>query len=253
MKLVSKLFLFMFISFIACNQPEISSKYKVARIEARPEINAVWDKPPWTGIKPLQLKNYMGDKPEHFPFTQAKIAYDDFAIYVIFRVRDRYVKAVHNKHQGPVCLDSCVEFFFTPDDSSQDSYFNLEMNCGGTMLFHHQTRSQTTDIPLSGAMVRQLVSEAMLQQVEVAHSLPVKVDPEIEEETTWSVEYRIPFSILNNYDTFPKPVAGTVWRANLYKCADRTSHPHWLTWAPVDSPAPNFHLPQFFGILEFQE
>jgi hypothetical protein len=41
------------------------------------------------------------------------------------------------------------------------------------------------------------------------------------------------------------------WRVNFYKCADRTSHPHWLTWAPVDSPAPNFHLPDAFGIMEF--
>ena len=43
------------------------------------------------------------------------------------------------------------------------------------------------------------------------------------------------------------------WRANFYKCADRTSHPHCLTWAPVDFPVPNFHLPRSFGVLEFEE
>ncbi|MCB0276848.1 MAG: diguanylate cyclase, partial [Calditrichaeota bacterium] len=26
---------------------------------------------------------------------------------------------------------------------------------------------------------------------------------------------------------------------------------HWLTWAPVEHPKPNFHLPEFFGTLVF--
>jgi hypothetical protein len=112
------------------------------------------------------------------------------------------------------------------------------------MLFHHQMEPRTDQTWLSDEHIR---------QVEVAHTLPRIVEPEIETDTTWIVEYRIPFSILSEYHTFPLPEAGTVWRANLYKCADKTSHPHWLTWAPVDFPSPNFHLPEFFGTLEFQE
>ena len=34
-------------------------------------------------------------------------------------------------------------------------------------------------------------------------------------------------------------------------CADRSSHPHWLTWAPVDCPQPDFHRKEFYGTLEF--
>ena len=49
--------------------------------------------------------------------------------------------------------------------------------------------------------------------------------------------------------TVPEPGVG--WRANLYKCADDSSHPHWLTWAHVDNPTPDFHLREFFGILRF--
>ncbi len=26
----------------------------------------------------------------------------------------------------------------------------------------------------------------------------------------------------------------------------------WLTWAPVDYPEPKFHLPDFFGRLDFE-
>ncbi len=226
------------------NQTEMISKYKVHKISIQPEINAVWNKMPWSEIEPLLINHYMGDKPEHFPFTQAKMAYDDSAVYVIFKVEDRYVKAVHNKTQGPVYLDSCVEFFFTPGSDIKKGYFNLEMNCGGTMLFHHQRKPRTNQT---------LFSEDHIRQVDVAHTLPEIVDPEIEEEVTWVVEYRIPFSILSNYHSFTTPEAGSIWRANFYKCADETSHPHWLTWTPVDYPRPNFHLPQHFGNLEFQE
>ncbi len=243
MKNRSLLFIMCFIPLVACNQTKMISKYEVHKLASKPLINAVWDKSPWDEIKPLHLQHYMGDKPEHFPFTQAKIAYDDAAVYVIFRVTDRYIKALHNKNQGPVFVDSCVEFFFTPGKNSNNGYFNLEMNCGGTMLFHHQLEPRTQSTKISGDHI---------QEIEVAHTLPEIVDPEIDEETTWIVEYRIPFSVISNYHTFTRPEAGSVWRANFYKCADQTSHPHWLTWALVDVPEPNFHLPQYFGILEFQ-
>ena len=224
-------------------EPEEGSKYQVMRLEERPEINAVWDKATWNGIKSLQLTHYMGDEPDHFPLVEAKIAYDNLAIYVIFRVQDKYVKAVHSEHQDPVYTDSCVEFFFSPDDNSSEGYFNLEMNCGGTMLFHHQTAPRTDQTHIAAEDI---------QQVEVASTLPKIVDPEIQEDTTWFVEYRIPFSVLASYRDFPVPESGTIWRANLYKCADATSHPHWLTWAPIDLPSPNFHQPDFFGVLEYQ-
>lgn len=247
MRTLFLLILFTGFSITGCKSEvveEEGTRYKVSRLSQAPEINAVWDKAPWTGIKSLQLTNYMGEKPDHFPFTEAKIAYDNLAIYVIFRVEDRYVKAVHSNHQDPVYTDSCVEFFFSPDNNSDEGYFNLEMNCGGTMLFHHQTEPRTNQVH---------IADEDIQQIEVASTLPPIVDPEIQEDTTWCVEYRIPFSVLAKYRNFPVPENGTVWRANLYKCADATSHPHWLTWAFIDLPSPNFHQPDFFGYLDFED
>ena len=247
MRTLSILSILLISSLAGCKpeaEPEEGYKYQVTRLEERPEVNAVWDKAPWTGIKSLELTHYMGDKPDHFPLVEAKIAYDNLAIYVIFRVQDKYVKAVHSEHQDPVYTDSCVEFFFSPDENSNEGYFNLEMNCGGIMLFHHQTEPRTNQTHIAGEDI---------QQVEVAHSLPQIVDPEIQVDTTWYVEYRIPFSVLASYRDFPVPESGTIWRANLYKCADATSHPHWLTWAPIDLPRPDFHQPDFFGTLEFQK
>lgn len=218
--------------------------YAVQRTPEPITVDADWSKPTWASVPVLELTGFMGDRPEHFPRTQAKLLYDSERLYVIFRVDDRYVRAVATGHQGPVCRDSCVEFFFTPGKDVEVGYFNLEMNCGGTMLFHFARvpRQRSTRI-----------SSAHLEQIKVAHSLPRIVDPERTEPTVWTVEYALPLALLKDYcPSAQKPEPGVVWRANIYKCGDQTSHPHWLTWSPVDFPKPDFHRPQSFGRLNFE-
>ena len=111
------------------------------------------------------------------------------------------------------------------------------------MLFHYQIEfGQNT----------QIVSDAHCDRVEVATSLPKIVDPEITSPTTWTIEYRLPVSILESYAAVTAPRPGVVWRANFYKCGDQTSHPHYLTWAEVKNAQPKFHLPEFFGSIIFE-
>ncbi len=236
------LFTIVFLMQLACSNKVEKMRYKVTKISNPINIADDWDAAPWNEIDPLLVSNFMGEKPTHSPKTQAKLAYDDSTIYVIFKVEDQYVKSVHDKNQDPVFKDSCVEFFFTPGKDVKAGYFNLEMNCGGTMLFHHQL------IPREGSVK---ISEKDIEQIKVVSSLPKIIDPEIDKKTTWLVSYSIPFSVLNNYHKLAKPQTGTIWRANFYKCADDTSHPHWLTWSPIDFPTPNFHVPEYFGELEF--
>lgn len=216
--------------------------YCVQRLVRDVQIDARWDKHPWIEISPLLLDHYMGGQPDHFPDVRAKLAYDDDALYVIFQVEDSYVCARKGSYQEQVCEDSCVEFFFTPGGDISYGYFNLEVNCGGTALFHHQMRRQVADVP---------VSVEDFSQVQIAHTLPKIVEPEITKSTTWVVEYSLPFVILAKYAPFTQPDSGVVWRANFYKCADQSSHPHWLTWAPVGLILPDFHRPEYFGRLVF--
>jgi hypothetical protein len=162
----------------------------------------------------------MGERPRHFPGVAVKFAYNEECLFVIFRVEDQFVCARKKSYQERVCEDSCVEFFFTLGEDISEGYFNLEMNCGGTVLFHHQYGRQVMDVA---------VKQADFEQVEIAHSLPKIIDNEITEKTTWVVEYCLPFSLLANYTPLQKPNSGGVWLANFYKCADESTHPHWLT------------------------
>lgn len=216
---------------------------RVRALENAPQVGSGWNQPPWQTIPSWLIGNYMGERPDHFPKTEVKIAYGDMAIRAMFRVEDRYVRAIAANHQDTVCGDSCVEFFFTPGFDLSNGYFNFEMNCGGTILFHFHPGSKN-------GVVR--IPESDCNNIAKTHSLPRIVDPEIQESVIWTVEYSIPIDLLRRYCPVSTPKPRVQWRANFYKCADNTSHPHWLTWAPVDYPKPNFHLPHAFGVLEFE-
>jgi hypothetical protein len=219
--------------------------YRISRIEDPTALDANWQSGVWKKIAPLELRNYMGIRPKHFPVVQAKLAYSDDAIYGIFQVNDRYVRAVAKHHHAPVSRDSCVELFFTPAAHVSMGYFNLEINCGGVTLFHFQR---------GRGMMPVRVSRDDMGRMNVFHTMPTIVDPEIEQATTWAVAFRLPLRVVQEY--FPTAIApaapGVVWRGNMYKCADETSHPHWMSWAPVTSERPDFHRPDCFGTLEFQ-
>lgn len=217
-------------------------EYHIAQLETPVPIAGLVDQLPWSETAPLTLTRYMGHKPRHFPRTTVKMLYEPDAVRVLFHVEDHYIRAVAEEHQGPVWQDSCAEFFFTPGPDVTVGYFNVEMNCGGTMLFHFQKRSGNDKVVLPNEVC---------EQVETYHSMPKIVEPEISEPTTWILEYRLPITVLANYCPVVRPAPGVTWRANFNKCADLTSGPHWLTWAPIDHPEPMFHAPHAFGTLVF--
>lgn len=215
--------------------------YTAKKLSQPIKMDSEWNKAPWSEIDPLHLSEYMGDEPIHRPRVQVKAAYDQQAVYLIFKVEDRYVKSIREQYQDPVYKDSAVEFFFCPADDTSKGYFNLEVNCGGTALFRHQSMQGKIPIPHS-----------VFKDVEIAHSLPRTVDPEIQDPVTWTLEMRLPVQILEEYYDITRPESGARWRANFYKIADESSYPHYLTWSKVNHPKPNFHLPQYFGMLNFE-
>lgn len=217
--------------------------YQVNRLEGEILIDGVWDKPIWENVPTVEITHYMGNKPQFLPSTFAKLLYDDENIYGIFLVKDKFVHCLVQETNGHVSGDSCVEFFFSPDESKPLFYFNLEINCGGVPLMQYVTVPRKEYV---------FIDEAEIGKVEIAHSLPQKVFPEIVEDITWTIEFKLPFKILKQYAGISHPESGVKWKANFYKTASTTRNPHYLTWSHVDQPKPDFHLPQYFGTLVFK-
>lgn len=205
-----------------------------------------WESPRWADAETLNVNNFAWKDSGHRPLTRARVVYDNDFLGVIFRVEDHYVRAVAQRFQDNVCTDSCVEFFVAPLPDS-DAYFNFEVNCGGTMLLRRCASTAERD---SGGTTKS-VGEADGRTIHMATTLPKVVDPEITESTTWLVEYHIPLALFAAYFTQPNAASGSIWRGNFYKCGDKTSHPHWGTWAPINTPSPNFHCPEYFKPLIF--
>ena len=220
-----------------------ASSYTIGRINSKMQIDSDWHKPAWEKIKSLAILNDNGWKSNYSPSTEVKLAYDDATLYMIFRVKDQFVRCVTREFNGPVWQDSCVEFFFSPNPGEPNNYFNLEINCGGTMLMAYRRFSDGN---------RMILEIPDLQKIEIAHSMPEIIEKEINTPVTWTVEYKMPLDILEKYIKISKPENGAVWKANFYKCAEKNSYPHWLSWNKIDFHEPNFHLPQYFGELQFK-
>ena len=203
-------------------------------------------KPDWESAQSLAVDFFFEHSSAHRPRTTAQVLYDDDQLYIRFVVADRYVRAVGKNYQDPVYQDSCVEFFVQPKPGGP--YFNFEVNAGGCMLLYA--------IPVSPdglALMneRQLVPFELVKAMNIQHSLPERIEPEIVESCDWTLEYNIPFTLFEHYLGSLSPVAGQIWRANFYKCADETSHPHWGMWSPITDGC-RFHRPEFFGRLVFE-
>jgi len=233
----------MFVSYFSGNvYAQERFEYKVAKLNGPIVIDANWNKSQWEGVDSIEIDNILGALPKFKPITYVKMLYDDQNIYVIFIVQDRFVRCVTNEINGPVWEDACVEFFFSPDMTAPEKYFNLEVTGGGTPLLCYNTYPReliyldTTDI----------------KEIEIAHSLPELILNEIADSVTWTVEYKVPLTLLEKYAKISRPVPGVIWMVNFYKTASSTSNPHYFSWAKIINPVPDFHLPQFFGELKFE-
>ena len=98
--LSSTIILFLLLS---CSQDKSGKMiYNITPITEDSGLSNEWEDSTWKEIQPVDINNFMGDKPDHFPVTQVKVAYDNTAIYVKFKVYDKFIKAVYSKHQDPV-------------------------------------------------------------------------------------------------------------------------------------------------------
>ena len=228
---------------------DMKPSYSIRRVPERPALQGRWDEPAWREANVLSVDHFMAEHgSDHRPITLAKVAYADDGLFVFFKVTDRYVVCRHTQFQSPVYKDSCAEFFVQP--KADKGYFNFEMNCGGSLLVTYIEDSTRTPTGFKKYTKLPPEADALIQRY---HSLPQHMETEQAGPVEWCLEYFIPFSFFERYVGPLGPVQGQTWRANFFKCADESSHPHWATWAPLDPDfAGGFHRPDKFGLIRFE-
>lgn len=176
-----------------------------------------------------------------FPYcldVEFRIAHTDDAILLHYKVKEASVRAVAGKDNGPVWEDACVEFFSVP--AGDGVYYNMECNCVGRLLIG--AGKERTG--------RQPAPQEVIDKVQRWSSLGKEDFPERVGECSWEVALVIPYSafFLHNITSLD----GKSIRANFYKCGDKLQTPHFLSWNPIGLPTPNFHYPEFFGMLNVE-
>ena len=210
------------------------------------DLSADWNGEIWGKANIIDIALFRDESSDHHPKTQCKLLYNDKGIYGLFNVNDKYVRSVSTKFQDGVCGDSCVEFFVKPEGGK--GYLNFEFNCGGNMLVFQVIDHSRAE---NGFADYYILTEDDVAGMEQFTTMPEVVEPEIQEDTNWRRGFFIPFSVFSKTTGLEdKAINEQIWSANLYKCADRTSHPHWASWLPITET--NFHLPECFGEIKFE-
>ena len=218
--------------------------YLVKKALTKPDISAPFDSPCWADVDVMKINSTYAEGSGYTPEVNFKLQYDDEGLYGLFEAHDSYVRCTKTKLQDCVCHDSCLEFFVRP--SAGVGYQNFEINASGTMLCMHITNPGRT---AKGFIEYRFLTAEEVKDMQIFHTLPDTVEPEVQGLQTYRLGWFIPFSLFAHLNGAPVPVKGTVWRANVYKCGDCTSHPHWMSWNPLR--AVNFHVPDEFGKLVF--
>ena len=175
--------------------------------------------------------NWPADFP-YAPFCAGRIARTEEGLIVDFRVSGLDLRALNTEDNGRQWEDSCVEVFLGNPDGSE--YYNFEINPLGKVL------------AAKGPGLENRAKRPAEEMEEIIRTAQFEGPQEFDGGIwNWRVTVVIPFELVGiDPENLPEKV-----RANLYKCGDKTAHPHFVSWNPVGTPSPDFHRPEFFGEL----
>ena len=188
--------------------------------------------PDWSNVAPLFVDQFLWTPPVHI-HMQAKLCYDQTAIYIYQYAAEPNIRAEHTGPYSMVCEDSCMEFFLAPV-ADDPRFFNFECNPNACMFIGLETCCD--DI----IRLHPLEENSVFQQktARVAGG--------------WELSYRIPYSFIQMFFPSFYPSSGHSMLANCYKSGDLTEQPHYMAWNPVRHNTPDFHRKSDFGRMIFE-
>ncbi|HET6976241.1 MAG TPA: carbohydrate-binding family 9-like protein [Pyrinomonadaceae bacterium] len=206
----------------------------IARHASHPISETDFENPIWQQCQDVTINHYWsGESAIPDRHAEAKICWSDEALHVRFVGVQREPLVVSDNPQtekktlGLWDRDVC-EIFIAPDPTSPSHYFEFEAAPTGEwidlgIIVKPEGRETDWDFVSRFKTAARLEHEQLL------------------------VGMKIPWS-----DAIPKPSSGDSWRVNLFRCVGPEAPERYLAWQPTRTPEPNFHVPEVFGILQFE-
>lgn len=167
----------------------------------------------------------------YIPEVTFQIVHSLDIIGLHYSVQEDFLRAHAIRPNENVWEDSCVEFFVSLDQ--KQTYFNFEFNILGTGLIGY------------GSTVKSERNRLSPDEIELVNSITQVV--KTKNSKKWEIFILIPKVLLTKED-----ISGKVLHGNFYKCGDALPQAHFITWSNIENVKPNFHLPQYFGELNFE-
>lgn len=163
------------------------------------------------------------------PATLGRLcAVRDGGIYYRAYSAETQLRAECTGRDEPVYEDSCLELFINPCPELSDCYINVEVNPNGAFLCQFGSDRENR------RWVRELT----------------ELSPKIEtfrEESGWGITVSLGEDFLRALYGEEYHTQARTMRGNFYKCGDKTAHPHYGAFSPVDTLPPGFHNPACFA------
>ena len=179
--------------------------------------------------------------PDAFPYapeTELRLFHTGSHLVLDYTVCETCTAARVSEDLGEVWTDSCCEFFLQP--RGEGNYYNIEATCIGRVLIGWRPgREGAVHAP-----------KELLDKVLRYPSLGSEPFEERCGDNRWRLTLAVPAEAL-----FADKIAsfsGLEARFNCYKCGDNLSRPHYISLAPIATPSPDFHRPEYFIPIRFE-
>lgn len=190
----------------------------------------------WSDWQAIDNNNWAVEFP-YQPNAKFRMSHNGDTLFIEFAVAETYTGAATEADNGPVWLDSCVEFFVSFDEKG---YYNLETNCiGAALMGFRKTKPEA-----------QHATPEIMALIKRSGTYPRKTFEQIQGDNKWTIKLEIPKEAFFGHEF--QTLRGLNATANVYKCGDNLKEAHFLSWSPIKTEKPNFHLPEFFGKIRFE-
>jgi hypothetical protein len=196
--------------------------------------HAAWSRADWTALRRRQ--------PEGLPYeTRFKMLHSPKGLYVLVDGTDRMLTATQEKDFGQLWLEDVFEVYLWPDER-HPLYLEYQVSPLGKELpilvpnldgkFHGW-------LPWGYEGARKVAHKVSLRGGEAKSGSPLQ---------GWRAELFVPYELLKPLQNVP-PMAGSRWRANVYRMDYDDGRKTQWDWSPVGE---SFHEIRKFGVLVFE-
>ena len=194
-------------------------------------IERIVDQPNWKAISTLEIDCKYGEITADVK-AFGQICCNEREILLHLWTEQKEIRAEEYGPLGMPCKDSCLEFFFCPEENDT-RYFNVEFNLNKCLYLGIGTCIQD-------------LSRIIIPTIENLFA------PETNRtENGWEIYFKIPYHFIQRFFPDFYVYEGKVIRANCYTCAEAVTVPYDLSWNRINKTPLTFHRREDFGIMEF--